>query len=102
MGDLDAPLGHHLDQIPVRKPIGNVPANAQLNDVGVESAFAVDWVSGNRLRNSTPRANDPAVYPMPLDAPEPTRSYAVVITSNQAVGDLTVSNRSKTSVYTCR
>jgi hypothetical protein len=70
MRHLDAALGHHLDQVPVRKPIGDVSAHTQLNDVGVEYPFAVDRVTGDRLRHSAPRAKDSAVYPMPLDAPE--------------------------------
>src|SRR5450755_4257973 len=79
MGDLDATLGHHLDQVPVRKPIGDVPAHAQLNNVGVECPFAVDRVTGDRLRHSAPRANDSAVYPMPLDAPEPSNASTLEI-----------------------
>jgi hypothetical protein len=42
-----------------------------LNDVGVKGTLAVDRVTGDRLCHSAPRAKDPAVYPMPLDAPEP-------------------------------
>jgi hypothetical protein len=63
MGDLDATLGHHLDQVSVRKPISDVPAHAQLNDVGVESPFCGRsghgrWASsfstsGNKIRQST-------------------------------------------------
>jgi hypothetical protein len=71
MGDLDATLCHHLDQVSVRQPIGDVPAHAQLDDVGIEYTFAVHRVTRDRLRHSEPPAKDPAVYPMPLDAPEP-------------------------------
>src|SRR5450755_2877888 len=80
MGDLDATLCHHLDQVSVRQPIGDVPAHAQLDDVGIEYTFAVHWVTRDRLRHSEPPAKDPAVYPMPLDAPEPGK-----------LGDLTIS-----------
>jgi hypothetical protein len=71
MGDLDATLCHHLHQVSVRQPIGDVPAHAQLDDVGIEYTFAVHRVTRDRLRHSEPPAKDPAVYPMPLDAPEP-------------------------------
>jgi hypothetical protein len=71
MGDLDATLCHHLDQVSVRQPIGDVPPHAQLDDVGIEYTFAVHRVTRDRLRHSEPPAKDPAVYPMPLDAPEP-------------------------------
>src|SRR5450631_3654354 len=74
MCDLDATLCHHLDQVSVREPIGDVPPHAQLDDVGIEYTFAVHWVTRDRLRHSEPPAKDPTVYPMPLDAPEP-RGY---------------------------
>jgi hypothetical protein len=45
--------------------------HAQLHDVGIEYTFAVHRVARDRLRHSEPRAKDPAVYPMLLDAPEP-------------------------------
>jgi plasmid stabilization system protein ParE len=37
MGHLDAALGHHFDQVPVRQPIRDVPPHAQPDDVGVET-----------------------------------------------------------------
>jgi hypothetical protein len=74
MGDLDATLCHHLDQVSVRQPIGDVPTHTQLDDVRVERAFTVHRVMRDRLRHSEPPAKDPAVYPMPLDAPEPDRA----------------------------
>src|SRR5450631_2267595 len=76
MGDLDATLCHHLDQVSVRQPIGDVPPHAQLDDVGIEYTFAVHRVTRDRLRHSEPPAKDPAVYPMPLDAPEPSKDCA--------------------------
>ena len=39
MGDLDAALGHHLDQVPVREAIRDVPTCAQLDKVRIESAL---------------------------------------------------------------
>src|ERR1022692_4793054 len=79
MGDLDATLCHHLDQVSVRQPIGDVPPHAQLGDVGIEYTFAVHRVTRDRLRHSEPPAKDPAVYPMPLDAPEPARVGTCVL-----------------------
>jgi hypothetical protein len=38
---MDPALGHHLDQAAVREPVGDVPANAELDDLGVEAALAV-------------------------------------------------------------
>src|ERR1022692_4145470 len=74
MGDLDAALGHHLDQIPIRQAIRDVPTYAQLDNVRVEGASAVDWITGDRLRHSTPRQTDRAFYRMARDAPEPDSS----------------------------
>ena len=51
MRDLDAALGHHLNQVPV----GDIPTHAQLNDVGIKRALAIDSVTVNRLRHPTPR-----------------------------------------------
>ena len=65
MGNLDTALCHHLHQIAIRQPIGDIPSHAQLNDVGVESTFAVHWVTDYRLGHSAPRAVNSAVYPMP-------------------------------------
>src|ERR1017187_2807287 len=71
MGNLDPALCHHLHQIAIREPIGDIPSHAQLNDVGVKGALAVHWVTDYRLGHSAPRAVNSAVYPMPRDAPEP-------------------------------
>src|ERR1700690_314960 len=57
MRDFDAALGHHLHKISIRQPISDVPAHAQLDDVGVEYAFTVHRVTRDRLRHSAPRAN---------------------------------------------
>jgi hypothetical protein len=54
MCDIDAALRHHLDQIPIRLPKADIPTHAQLNDVGVERALAVDRITVNRLRHSAP------------------------------------------------
>src|ERR1022692_2996763 len=70
MGDLDAALGHHLDQIPIRQAIRDVPTYAQLDNVRAEGASAVDCITGDRLRHSTPRKTDRAFYRMSRDAPE--------------------------------
>src|SRR5450759_4410895 len=56
MGNLDPALCHHLHQIAIREPIGDIPSHAQLNDVGVKGALAVHWVTDYRLGHSAPRA----------------------------------------------
>jgi hypothetical protein len=56
MRELDATLCHHLDQVPIRQPIADIPSHAQLNDVGVEGTLAVHQVTGYRFRHSAPRA----------------------------------------------
>src|ERR1700689_3436449 len=57
VSNLNTTLGHHLHEIPVRHPIGDVPPHAQLDNVGVERPFPVHRVTGNRLRHSTPRGS---------------------------------------------
>jgi hypothetical protein len=37
MGDLHAALSHHLDEIPIRESIGDIPTHAQLEDVRVDA-----------------------------------------------------------------
>src|ERR1035438_175421 len=54
---LDAALGHHLHQVPVRQSVSDIPAHAKFDDVGVEYAFTVHRVTRDRLRHSAPRAN---------------------------------------------
>jgi hypothetical protein len=49
----DASLGHHGDQIPVTKPVSHIPAYAHFNDFPIESATAIDRVSGNGLGHGT-------------------------------------------------
>jgi hypothetical protein len=33
------------------QPMGDVPANAQLDDLGVEASTSVNWISVNGLRH---------------------------------------------------
>jgi hypothetical protein len=54
VGDLHTALGHHLHEVTIRQPIGNVPSYAQLNDLGIEGALAVHRVTRNRLRHPVP------------------------------------------------
>jgi hypothetical protein len=54
VGDLHTALGHHLHEVAIRQPIGNVPSYAQLNDLGIEGALAVHRVTRNRLRHPAP------------------------------------------------
>ena len=77
MRDLDAALGHHLNQVPIRQPVGDIPTHAQLDDVGVEYPLAIHRITGNRLRHSAPRATFPTAYPMPIDASEPSLRCAL-------------------------
>lgn len=48
----DPSLRHHFHQISVREPVGDIPADTECDDVGVEMASAVDGISGDRLRHS--------------------------------------------------
>ena len=51
MGDLDAALCLHLDQLSVRQLTGDVPPHAQLDAVGIEYTFAVHRVTRDWLRH---------------------------------------------------
>jgi hypothetical protein len=70
---LHAALGHHLHKVPVGQPIRDIPPHAQLDNAGIKGALAVDGVTGDRLRNSTPRKMVRAFYRLPCNAPEPLR-----------------------------
>jgi hypothetical protein len=48
--DLDTTLRHHRDEISIAQPVGDVPADAKLDDVSIEGAAAVNGVTSNRLR----------------------------------------------------
>ena len=44
-------LSHHRDQISIVQPVGDVPAHAQLDDLAIEAAAAVNGVSDNWPRH---------------------------------------------------
>jgi hypothetical protein len=44
----NAPLGHHRLEISIAQAVGDVPADAQLDDLGIEAAASVDGISGYR------------------------------------------------------
>ena len=54
MGYDDPALRHHSSEVPIAQPVGDVPANAQLDDFSVEHPSAVDGVRGDRLGHSEP------------------------------------------------
>lgn len=56
MRDRNAALRHQLRQIWVHEPVHNVRADADLEDIGVGPAFAVDRISGDGLCHSAPGA----------------------------------------------
>ena len=71
MRDFDAALRHHLDEIPIRQPIADIPTHAQLDDGSVERSLAVERVTVNRLRHSAP-LQGPRILP---DGPGCTRTH---------------------------
>ena len=72
MGNDDAALGHHLDQIPVTQPIGEVPPHTQLDDFGLKSATPIDRVACYGLLIWASHKNQNSmVYPEALNAPAP-------------------------------
>jgi hypothetical protein len=42
-------FGHHRHEISVAQPVGDLPADAQLDDLGIEAAASVNGISHNRL-----------------------------------------------------
>jgi hypothetical protein len=51
-------LCHHLRQVPIRQPIGDLPTHAHLGDVGIEHSLAIHPVTGNPT---------PPIYRTPLN-----------------------------------
>jgi hypothetical protein len=51
-GYRDAALGHHPNEVAIAQPVGAVPANAQLDDFGVEHPSPLDRVTGDRFGHS--------------------------------------------------
>jgi hypothetical protein len=43
----NAALGHHRREISIAQPVGDVPADAQLDDLGIEAATSVNGISDN-------------------------------------------------------
>src|SRR5476651_1817459 len=52
--DLNIPLRHHRHEISIAQPVGDVPAKAQPNHVGIEGAAAVHGDTINWLGHSKP------------------------------------------------
>jgi hypothetical protein len=42
----NAPLRHHRHEISIAQPVGILPTDAQLNDLGIEAASAVYGILG--------------------------------------------------------
>src|SRR6478752_7189540 len=53
MGQANAALRHQLYQVPVGKTVRDIPAHAELDDIGVEHPPAIDQVAGDRLGHGT-------------------------------------------------
>jgi hypothetical protein len=69
-------LRYLLVQVPIGQPISDIPAHAQLNDVGVERAPAVDRVTGDRLRHSVSlHDRNPLIEYAPTSRKSCTKSY---------------------------
>jgi hypothetical protein len=69
-----AALSHHRHEVPIAQPVGDVLANAQFNDLGIEAAPSVDGISGNRPGHLG-FSSVPELYnctAMPLHATEPS------------------------------
>jgi hypothetical protein len=64
VGDLNAALGHDLDQVSIGEAVADVPADAQLDDLGVEYSPPINSVSRNRLSHTEPREG-PLCYRWP-------------------------------------
>jgi hypothetical protein len=45
VGQGDAALSHHFDEISIAEPKRQVPAQAQFNGFRIESATPIDWIS---------------------------------------------------------
>src|SRR5258706_4286775 len=45
VGYFHAPLGHHGYRVPITQPVGDVPAHAQLDDLGVENTTTVNGIT---------------------------------------------------------
>ncbi len=65
-------ISHHCYEISVAQPVGDVPANAQFNDLALEPPAAVDRVASSRLGHSALRQGV-EFYAGPANAPEPGR-----------------------------
>jgi hypothetical protein len=83
----NAALGHHRHEISIAQPVGDVPADAQLDDLGIEAATSVNRISdyGLVISASLGRQN---CTTMPFNATEPLSvrrlaSYGFYVIFNQ-------------------
>jgi hypothetical protein len=60
----NAALGHHRHEVPIAQSVGDVPADAQLDDLGIEAATSVngiaDYGPGRLCISSMPELYDSA------------------------------------------
>src|ERR1035437_3897796 len=79
----DPALRHHPNEVPIAQPIGDVPANAQLDDFSIEHTSTVDGVAVDWFGHSgpffwspnhtgTPAARDGSLSLVPRSAGQPT------------------------------
>ena len=69
MGNLDASFCHDLNQIAVGEPVGDVPADAQFDDLGLEGSPSIHHIAGDGLvipGSSAVRLS----YPSAADSPK--------------------------------
>src|SRR5882672_8867782 len=68
VGYHDTALRHHCSQVAIAQPVGDVPANAQLDDFSVEHSSAVNGITGDRLGHSEPLSCSPNLTGKSADA----------------------------------
>jgi hypothetical protein len=78
VGYRDSAFRHHANQVAIPQPIGDVPANAQLNDFSVEHPSAVDGITGDRFGRQEPLFGSSNLTGKPADALEPALAWTGV------------------------
>src|SRR5258705_13762776 len=79
VGHGDPVLGHHGDEVAVAQAVGDVPANAELDGVGLKSSAPVDRVRCLCLGHTTLLRKDASIYSEFLvNAPEPNYTHTLL------------------------
>lgn len=72
---LHVPLSHHGHQVSVARPVGDVPRNAEFDDLSIQRHNHGSWHLGRRVGSFWTPRRSPDFHRVPAHAPEPDEQH---------------------------